>query len=68
MTTEVKGLTSLPACGHQGFHSATSRYDRRAGVLRFLLVCDRCGAQLQEVARMRYRPRFAGNDSSSLAA
>jgi hypothetical protein len=38
----------IPACQHEGFYSATTRYDPRAGVLRFVLVCDGCGSEVQE--------------------
>jgi hypothetical protein len=60
--------SSVPDCQHDGFHSATSRYDRRAGVLRFMVVCDGCGAEVHEVAHIRYRPRFDSCRASSLAA
>jgi hypothetical protein len=66
-TIEPFPLRSLPGCRHDGFHSATSCYDRTAGVLRFMLVCDGCGAEVQEVARLRYRPRLDLR-GSSLAA
>jgi hypothetical protein len=68
MATEAKALTALPACAHEGFHSATSRYDRRAGLLRFLTVCDCCGAEVREVTRLPYRPRFSGYRNRPLAA
>jgi hypothetical protein len=68
MATEPQALSSLPACRHGGLHSATSRYDRSSGVLSFMLVCDGCGAEVQEVARIRYRPRFDSCRASSLAA
>jgi hypothetical protein len=66
MTTEP--LKPLPACRHDAFHSATSRYDRRAGVLRFVLMCDGCGSEVREVGRIQYRPRFDLGRGSSLAA
>ena len=43
-------------CRHDGFYSGTGRYDRPSGALRFILVCDCCGAEMQEVTRVRYRP------------
>jgi hypothetical protein len=46
------------ACGHAGFHSITSRYDRHDGTLIYLRMCDRCGAVVAEVERLIYRPRF----------
>jgi hypothetical protein len=64
----IRLARKIPACRHEGFHSATSHYDRRAAELRFLLVCDACGAQLQEVTCIRYRPRFDLYRGHSLAA
>jgi hypothetical protein len=56
------------SCRHDGYHSATSRYDRINGVLRFVLACDACGAELHEVVSIRYRPRLKPAEASSLAA
>jgi hypothetical protein len=68
MTTEARALKSLPLCMHDGFHSATSRYDHRTGLLRFVLICDGCGSELREVGRIRYRPRFDYGPATSVAA
>jgi hypothetical protein len=57
-----------PACRHEGFHSATTRYDRRAGVLCFVLVCEGCSGEVQEVTGVAYRPQFAAHRNPSLAA
>jgi hypothetical protein len=43
-------------CDHSGTHSGASRYLRDAGVLRLVLLCDRCGAERQELGRVKYRP------------
>jgi hypothetical protein len=56
------------ACSHRGFHRITSRYDRQAGVLVYLSLCESCGASLGEVNRTPYRPRFergTGNQTTS---
>jgi hypothetical protein len=45
-------------CGHTGFHSIISRYDRESETLVYLRVCERCGATVTEVERLSYRPRF----------
>jgi hypothetical protein len=66
--TEALAPGLLPACRHDGFHSATSHYDRRAAKLRFVLVCDACGAEVQEVTSIRYQPRFDLDQGRSLAA
>ena len=45
-----------PSCAHDGGHSAVGRYLRGAGRLRFLLVCDACGAERGDVDSVAYRP------------
>lgn len=56
------------SCEHNGYHSATSRYDRQAGMLCFLLVCDSCGAEVQEVTHIAYRPHVGSYRSPPQAA
>ncbi len=46
-----------PLCAHDGGHSAVGRYMPGAGRLRFLLVCDACGAERGDVDSLAYRPR-----------
>jgi HD-GYP domain-containing protein (c-di-GMP phosphodiesterase class II) len=51
-------------CDHSAFHSGGARYMPQAGQLRLVLVCDRCGAEQAELARMDYAPEarcFAGH-------
>jgi hypothetical protein len=43
-------------CDHSGTYSGASRYSREAGELRLVLLCDRCGAERQELGRLEYRP------------
>jgi hypothetical protein len=43
-------------CDHSGTYSGASRYVRDAGVLRLVLLCDRCGAERQELGTVEYRP------------
>ena len=43
-------------CDHSGTHSGASRYSREVGELRLVLLCDRCGAERQELGRIEYRP------------
>ena len=43
-------------CDHSGTYSGASRYVREAGELRLVLLCDRCGAERQELGRVDYRP------------
>jgi hypothetical protein len=51
-------------CAHEGFHDIRSAYDRRHGVMTFVWTCARCGAELRELRREPYRPRYEprGND------
>ena len=43
-------------CDHSGTYSGASRYLRDSGELRLVLLCDRCGAERQELGRVKYRP------------
>jgi len=43
-------------CDHTGTYSGASRYLRDSGELRLVLLCDRCGAERQELGRIEYRP------------
>lgn len=47
-----------PICAHEGFHSVTSRYDRRRKILAFVLTCEGCGAELRELQGERYSPDY----------
>jgi hypothetical protein len=51
-------------CTHEGFYGIRSSYDRRRRILAFFFICERCGAEVQEVRREAYAPRFdpRGND------
>jgi HD-GYP domain-containing protein (c-di-GMP phosphodiesterase class II) len=42
-------------CSHAGGHSATARWSREHGFLRFVLVCDGCGAERGELGTQPYR-------------
>lgn len=52
------------ACRHGDLHGAVARYDRIAGELVYLMVCESCGTPLDEVQRETYNPAFDphGND------
>jgi hypothetical protein len=68
MPSVVSPRRTTAQCEHEGFHSATTRYDRGAGVLRFVLTCDRCGATVQEVRRVAYRPQLTLYRNPPIAA
>jgi hypothetical protein len=46
------------ACTHEGFHSGQGRYDRRAGALRYVIVCDDCHAEIAQIQAEAYTPAF----------
>ena len=60
----------MPSCDHAGFHSGQGRYDAKAGVLRYVVVCDACDAEVREVDVQSYAPRYDphGNDAVRPAA
>jgi hypothetical protein len=53
-------------CRHLGYHTPSGRYDRAAGTLRFVEVCDECGKEVRVLDSLPYRPTF--QSSSSRAA
>lgn len=57
-------------CDHQGFHSGEGRYDDKSRLLRYVVVCDACRAELRELSAETYSPRFdpRGNDAYLTAA
>ena len=56
-------------CDHSGTYSGASRYVRDAGELRLVLLCDGCGAERQELGRVKYRPEVVlpGTEQAGLA-
>jgi len=48
----------MPPCRHDRFHSGQGRYCHRAARLRYVVVCDACGAVVREISAVDYRPRF----------
>ncbi len=69
-TTANGGNGLHGCCNHSGFHSPLGRYDRHSGELRYITVCDSCGAETAEVRREPYIPKFnpTGNDQYTAAA
>jgi hypothetical protein len=57
-------------CDHSGTHSPYGRYMRDSAEIRYVTVCDGCGAEISEVMREPYQPNFdpAGNDPYILSA
>jgi hypothetical protein len=58
----------VSVCRHDGFHTAASHYDHSSEVMRFMLVCDACGAAVKDVTRVEYRPHFDRGQTRQLAA
>ncbi|MDE3069984.1 MAG: hypothetical protein KGJ43_04580 [Acidobacteriota bacterium] len=44
-------------CDHTAFQSGRARYLPLTGQLQMVLVCDECGADIEELERIDYRPR-----------
>ena len=65
MHGEGRLLRVQATCAHEGFHEIRSSYDRPHSEMAFVVTCARCGAELREVWREPYRPRYEphGNDS-----
>ena len=45
-------------CEHAGYFSGTTRYDRRRKVMRYVVTCDGCGAEMREIESESYQPQF----------
>ena len=43
-------------CDHAEYHSAQTRYAADVAQLRYIVVCDNCGAELRELGTTDYRP------------
>jgi len=54
----VSNIRAMTSCSHDGFHSGQGRYLHDSGVLRYVVVCDDCHAEVREVQAQEYRPRF----------
>ena len=44
------------ACRHDGFHSGVGVYVHDLQLLRYVLVCDECGAETREISAEEYVP------------
>jgi hypothetical protein len=43
-------------CRHDGYYSGVGLYVRDSHTLRYVLVCDGCGAEMKEISAMEYVP------------
>jgi hypothetical protein len=46
----------MDPCDHAEFHSGQTRYAPEDARLRYVVVCDRCGAELRLLHATDYRP------------
>jgi hypothetical protein len=52
------------ACRHDGYHSGIGVYVRDLQLLRYVLVCDDCGAETKEISAVEYVPSPAFSRAS----
>jgi hypothetical protein len=43
-------------CHHSGYYSGMGMYSRDTESLRYVLVCDDCGAEMREISSLEYAP------------
>jgi hypothetical protein len=43
-------------CSHAGYYSGVGLYCKDSRTLRYVLVCDSCGAEVKEVSTVDYVP------------
>jgi hypothetical protein len=43
-------------CKHAGFYSGLGMYSKDSQSLRYVLICDDCGMEMQEVSKQEYTP------------
>ncbi len=43
-------------CSHAGYYSGRGLYAKETRVLRYVLVCDECGAEMKEISALDYVP------------
>lgn len=46
----------MSSCHHSGYYSGMGMYSRDSRALRYVLVCDDCGEEMQEVSTVEYAP------------
>lgn len=51
----------MARCDHSGLHSGIGRYSRHFKAIRFVVVCDSCGAECREVHVEAYEPEFVAD-------
>ena len=46
----------MSGCQHSGYYSGMGMYSRDSRSLRYVLVCDDCGEEMQELSTLEYAP------------
>jgi hypothetical protein len=44
-------------CAHSGYYSGVGLYSKDARMLRYVLICDECGEEMQEILAQEYAPK-----------
>jgi hypothetical protein len=44
-------------CPHSGYYSGVGLYSKDARMLRYVLICDRCGEEMKEILAQEYAPK-----------
>jgi hypothetical protein len=48
--------SSISSCQHAGYYSGLGRYSQDSQSLRYVLICDDCGVEMQEISKQEYAP------------
>lgn len=49
-------IQSQDGCQHSGFYSGVGVYSQESRTLRYVLICDECGEEMQEILAQDYAP------------
>jgi hypothetical protein len=49
-------IHSHDRCPHSGFYSGIGFYSKESRTLRYVLVCDDCGAEMKQIHAQDYTP------------
>jgi hypothetical protein len=46
----------MSICQHAGYYSGLGTYSKDSQALRYVLICDDCGVEMQEIFTQQYAP------------
>ena len=52
----MEGSKAMDRCPHDGYYSGVGFYSKDRETVRYVLVCDQCGEEMQEVSTEAYAP------------